>query len=71
MTNRKPSAAAIRQAKSREARTKEGGRTVTVFVEAEASTKLDQWQKAGYGVTETINRVLRAARVAPAKKIRE
>lgn len=59
---------AARQARSRENRTKEGGRMVSVFVEAPAAAKLDSWAENGYGPTETINRVLRSSRVPPPKK---
>lgn len=68
MRKQTKSETAQRQARSREARTEAGGKQVSVFLEAKANAKLEDWVKAGYGIAETINRVLRSSRVPPKRK---
>lgn len=57
-----PIKTSVRQARSREARAKEGGRTLSTFLHPPAAEKLADWVEGGHGVADVINSLLRKSR---------
>jgi len=47
-----------RQAKSRQSRTKAGGKQIAVMLDAEARVKLEAWVAKGFSIAQTVNRLL-------------